>query len=71
MAILQERFTFPAIEPGAIIEYQTDEFVDWFYPPTWYFDTYVLARVEEYIIFLEHQELVEEQNRYVPAACCS
>jgi hypothetical protein len=38
-AILQERFAFPGIEPGAIIEYQTDEYVDWFYPPTWYFDT--------------------------------
>jgi hypothetical protein len=42
-AMLQERFTFPAVEPGAIIEYQTDEYVDGVYPPTYYFDTYELG----------------------------
>src|SRR6202166_3221845 len=31
-AILQTSFTFPSVEPGAIIEYQIEENEDWFYP---------------------------------------
>jgi Domain of Unknown Function with PDB structure (DUF3857)/Transglutaminase-like superfamily len=38
-AILKTSFTFPSVEAGAIIEYQTEEFVDWFFPPPWIFDT--------------------------------
>jgi hypothetical protein len=38
-AIQKTSFTFPSVEPGAIIEYQTEEYVDWFYPPPWIFDT--------------------------------
>jgi hypothetical protein len=45
-AMLQERFAFPAIEPGAIIEYQTDENVDGIYPPTYYFDTSGLGTLQ-------------------------
>ena len=37
--IMKTSFTFPSVEPGAIIEFQTEEFVDWFYPPPWVFDT--------------------------------
>jgi hypothetical protein len=38
-AILKTSFSFPSVEAGAIIEYQTEEYVDWFYPPPWIFDT--------------------------------
>ena len=38
-AILKTSFTFPSVEAGAIIEYQTEEYVDWFFPPPWIFDT--------------------------------
>ncbi len=38
-AILQSSFTFPSVQPGAIIEYQIEENEDWFYPPPWIFDT--------------------------------
>ncbi len=38
-AIIKTSFTFPSVEAGAIIEYQTEEYVDWFYPPPWIFDT--------------------------------
>jgi hypothetical protein len=38
-AILKTSFTFPSAETGAIIEYQTEEYVDWFFPPPWIFDT--------------------------------
>lgn len=38
-AVMATRFTFPSVEPGAIIEYQVEENVDWFYPPPWIFDT--------------------------------
>src|ERR1700726_929649 len=37
--ILKTSFSFPSVEAGAIIEYQTEEYVDWFYPPPWIFDT--------------------------------
>jgi hypothetical protein len=38
-AILKTSFSFPSVEAGAIVEYQTEEYVDWFYPPPWIFDT--------------------------------
>ena len=38
-AILESSFTFPSVQPGAIIEYQIEENEDWFYPPPWIFDT--------------------------------
>jgi len=38
-AILESSFTFPSVEPGAIIEYQIDQNEDWFYPSPWIFDT--------------------------------
>src|SRR6202158_2155483 len=38
-AILESSFTFPSVQPGAIIEYQVEENEDWFYPPPWIFDT--------------------------------
>ncbi len=38
-AILQSSFTFPSVQPGAIIEYQIEENEDWFYPAPWIFDT--------------------------------
>jgi transglutaminase-like putative cysteine protease len=38
-AIIKTSFTFPSVEAGAIIEYQTEEYVDWFFPPPWIFDT--------------------------------
>ena len=38
-AILKTSFSFPSVETGAIIEYQTEEYVDWFFPPPWIFDT--------------------------------
>ena len=38
-AILETSFTFPSVEPGAIIEYQIEEDEDWFFPPPWIFDT--------------------------------
>jgi len=38
-AILKTSFSFPSVETGAIIEYQREEYVDWFFPPPWIFDT--------------------------------
>jgi Domain of Unknown Function with PDB structure (DUF3857)/Transglutaminase-like superfamily len=42
-AILKTSFTLPNVEPGAIIEYEVEEYVDWFFPPPWIFDTQGLA----------------------------
>jgi Transglutaminase-like superfamily/Domain of Unknown Function with PDB structure (DUF3857) len=38
-ALLATNFTLPSVEPGSIIEYQIEEYVDWFFPPPWIFDT--------------------------------
>ena len=38
-AVLASSFTFPSVQPGAIIEYQFEENEDWFYPSPWIFDT--------------------------------
>lgn len=38
-AMLQTTFTLPSVVPGSIIEYQTEEYEDWFYPAPWIFDT--------------------------------
>jgi hypothetical protein len=45
-AIIKTSFTLPNVEPGAIIEYQAEEMVDWFFPPPWIFDTNELATLE-------------------------
>src|SRR6266403_1673893 len=45
-AILKTSFTFPSVEAGAIIEYQTEEYVDWFFPPPWIFDTREVGTLE-------------------------
>jgi hypothetical protein len=38
-AVLEASFTLPSVEPGSIIEYQIEEYEDWFFPPPWIFDT--------------------------------
>jgi len=45
-AILESSFTFPSVQPGAIIEYQIDEYEDWFYPSPWIFDTRELGTLD-------------------------
>jgi hypothetical protein len=45
-AILQSSFTFPSVQPGAIIEYQVEENEDWFYPSPWIFDTRELGTLQ-------------------------
>ena len=45
-AIMKTSFTFPSVETGAIIEYQTEEYVDWFFPPPWIFDTYKVGTLD-------------------------
>jgi hypothetical protein len=45
-AILESSFTFPSVQPGAIIEYQVEEYEDWFYPPPWIFDTRELGTLQ-------------------------
>jgi transglutaminase-like putative cysteine protease len=45
-ALLATNFTLPSVTPGSIIEYQTDEYVDGFYPPTWIFDTRGIGTLE-------------------------
>ena len=45
-AVTKVSITFPAVEPGAIIEYQMREDVDWFFPPPWIFDTDELATLQ-------------------------
>src|SRR6202051_1338715 len=45
-AILESSFTFPSVQPGAIIEYQVEENEDWFYPPPWVFDTRELGTLQ-------------------------
>jgi hypothetical protein len=45
-AILSSSFTFPSVQPGAIIEYQFEENEDWFYPSPWIFDTRELGTLQ-------------------------
>ncbi len=45
-AIIETSFTFPSVVPGAIIEYQIEEYEDWFFPPQWVFDTRGLGTLE-------------------------
>jgi hypothetical protein len=45
-AILKTSFSFPSVETGAIIEYQTEEYVDWFFPPPWIFDTHEIGTLD-------------------------
>jgi hypothetical protein len=45
-AIMKTSFTFPSVEIGAIVEYQTEEYVDWFFPPPWIFDTNEVGTIE-------------------------
>lgn len=45
-AIFQTSFTFPSVEPGAILEYQIEETEDWFYPEPWIFDTRGLGTLD-------------------------
>jgi hypothetical protein len=45
-AILESSFTFPSVQPGAIIEYQLEENEDWFYPSPWIFDTRELGTLQ-------------------------
>ena len=45
-AILESSFTFPSVQPGAIIEYQVEEDEDWFYPSPWIFDTRELGTLQ-------------------------
>jgi hypothetical protein len=44
--MLTTSFAFSSAQPGAIIEYQTEQYRDWFYPPTWIFDTPGLATLQ-------------------------
>jgi hypothetical protein len=45
-AILESSFTFPSVQPGAIIEYQVEENEDWFYLSPWIFDTRELGTLQ-------------------------
>jgi hypothetical protein len=45
-AVLKTTFAFSSVQPGAILEYQTEETADWFYPPPWIFDTEDLATLQ-------------------------
>ncbi len=45
-AILESSFTFPSVQPGAIIEYQIESNEDWFYPSPWIFDTRELGTLD-------------------------
>jgi Domain of Unknown Function with PDB structure (DUF3857)/Transglutaminase-like superfamily len=45
-AILETSFTFPSVQPGAIIEYQIEQNEDWFYPSPWIFDTRGLGTLQ-------------------------
>jgi hypothetical protein len=45
-AILESSFTFPSVQPGAIIEYQVEENEDWFYPSPWIFDKRELGTLQ-------------------------
>jgi hypothetical protein len=45
-AVLGTSFAFSSVQPGAIIEYQTEQYEDWFYPAPWIFDTRELATLQ-------------------------
>jgi hypothetical protein len=45
-AIIQTSFSFPSVQPGAIVEYQIEETQDWFYPSPWIFDTRGLGTLD-------------------------
>ena len=45
-AMLTTSFPFSSVQPGAILEYQTEQTEDWFFPPPWIFDTPGLATLQ-------------------------
>jgi uncharacterized protein DUF3857 len=45
-AMLATSFAFSSVQPGSIIEYQTEQFQDWFFPSPWIFDTRELATLQ-------------------------
>ena len=45
-AELATSFAFSSVQPGAILEYQTEQYEDWFYPAPWIFDTRGLATMQ-------------------------
>ena len=45
-ALLATSFTLPSVVPGAIIEYQVEEYVDGFFPPPWIFDSRAVGTVQ-------------------------
>ncbi len=56
-AILKTSFSMPSVEPGAILEYQTEEYADWFFPPPWIFDTDGVGTLESTLSVLIGQRL--------------
>ena len=49
-AELTTSFAFSSAEPGAILEYQTEQYEDWFFPPAWIFDTRGLATLQSSLV---------------------
>ncbi len=49
-AELATSFAFSSAEPGAILEYQTEQVEDWFFPPAWIFDTHGLATLQSSLV---------------------
>ena len=45
-AVMQTSFTLPSVEPGAILEYQVEQSMDWFFPEPWIFDTEELGTLQ-------------------------
>jgi len=44
--LLATNFTLPSVAPGAILEYQIEEYVDGFFPQPWIFDTSEVGTLE-------------------------
>ncbi len=62
-AILESSFTFPSVQPGAIIEYQVEATEDWFFPSPWIFDTRELGTLQSSLRVIIGPRLTMSQFR--------
>src|SRR5579871_4883470 len=60
-ALLTTSFAFSSATPGAIIEYQTEQTEDWYFPPPWIFDTAGLATLKSTLTVIVSPNLAMAQ----------
>jgi transglutaminase-like putative cysteine protease len=60
-AVLATSFAFSSVQPGAILEYQTEQYVDWFFPSPWIFDTCELGTLQSTLRVVVGDDLAMDQ----------